>query len=432
MRFVSALCLWSFVLPVVAAPTGLSPSGGETVELLTSSQRGYLYDHDHVWRDTNVRNAPNYSGGTAVTLSWSGAGGAVTVNVKRLSDSKVVHAETTSGSSIAVYNLEIGAGYELTVTDSSGASASTTFYTSPDAPRLLKAGSMKVLRDLGGWTGFNGCKVRQNELLRGGPASGIDNDAAAKTFLRDILGLRTELDLRGESSDKLNVDGVTYVPLSRDEQYRVLTTTVNGRSGMSEEKWNNLIRSFEYIFDKSKRPLYFHCSAGKDRTGVTAALVLALLGVDIEDIWRDYQATPQSSPIIDNDSYFQGYLHDMATVMTGHDTFQEQVEAYFIEKLGFTTAQIETFRREMLIGYGEPECWTEEPHFVTATRTKLSAGKVTEEQYEGFETTRGFWYTWGKDGAEPTGWTQADGTPLKLAKPAGAGWKLMVKKGAGK
>jgi len=47
-------------------------------------------------------------------------------------------------------------------------------------------------------------------------------------------------------------------------------------------------------------PLVFHCAAGKDRTGVAAALILSLLGVDDEQIVDDYMVTQQLSPLLLN------------------------------------------------------------------------------------------------------------------------------------
>lgn len=45
---------------------------------------------------------------------------------------------------------------------------------------------------------------------------------------------------------------------------------------------------FELVQDESSLPLLFHCTAGKDRTGVAAALFLSALGVDDEAIFKDY------------------------------------------------------------------------------------------------------------------------------------------------
>jgi protein-tyrosine phosphatase len=48
---------------------------------------------------------------------------------------------------------------------------------------------------------------------------------------------------------------------------------------------------FDLLLQPERRPLLFHCTAGKDRTGFGAALVLAALGVEWEAIRADYLAT---------------------------------------------------------------------------------------------------------------------------------------------
>jgi hypothetical protein len=52
--------------------------------------------------------------------------------------------------------------------------------------------------------------------------------------------------------------------------------------------------SLRILADADRAPLAFHCAAGKDRTGVLAALTLALLGVDDENIADDYALTEES------------------------------------------------------------------------------------------------------------------------------------------
>jgi protein tyrosine/serine phosphatase len=48
---------------------------------------------------------------------------------------------------------------------------------------------------------------------------------------------------------------------------------------------------FEALADEEAGPLLFHCSGGKDRTGVATALLLAALGVADEDIAHDFGRT---------------------------------------------------------------------------------------------------------------------------------------------
>src|SRR5262249_55284986 len=49
-----------------------------------------------------------------------------------------------------------------------------------------------------------------------------------------------------------------------------------------------LVDALEIIAERDNHPLVFHCSAGKDRTGVLAAMVLAALGIVDEDVVEDY------------------------------------------------------------------------------------------------------------------------------------------------
>jgi len=59
-----------------------------------------------------------------------------------------------------------------------------------------------------------------------------------------------------------------------------------------------LLDSLELIADPNNHPLVFHCSVGKDRTGVLAAMLLAATGVIDEDIVHDYTLSAPFTPAI--------------------------------------------------------------------------------------------------------------------------------------
>jgi protein tyrosine/serine phosphatase len=48
-------------------------------------------------------------------------------------------------------------------------------------------------------------------------------------------------------------------------------------------------QAFELLADPENLPLLCHCTAGKDRTGIMAVLLLSLLGVDRPTIVQDYE-----------------------------------------------------------------------------------------------------------------------------------------------
>lgn len=61
---------------------------------------------------------------------------------------------------------------------------------------------------------------------------------------------------------------------------------------------------FTTLANSERRPLLFHCSTGKDRTGWAAAVILTLLGVSEEDVMREYlltneQLLPALQPVLD-------------------------------------------------------------------------------------------------------------------------------------
>jgi len=55
-------------------------------------------------------------------------------------------------------------------------------------------------------------------------------------------------------------------------------------------EWSGQYRAFFHkLLETDALPLVFHCTAGKDRTGIATALILYILGVDIESNGREYE-----------------------------------------------------------------------------------------------------------------------------------------------
>lgn len=152
-------------------------------------------------------------------------------------------------------------------------------------------------RDLGG------IRVGQDQVVRRGlvyRADGVHRLDGADLEVARALGLRTVIDLRtrgelerGRFPEALEVSwhhlplittmwsergfvaGDGPVPFLRD---RYLEMLVEGR--------DHLPLAVSLVADAS--PTLFHCAAGKDRTGVLAALILGLLGATADDIAADY------------------------------------------------------------------------------------------------------------------------------------------------
>lgn len=166
------------------------------------------------------------------------------------------------------------------------------------------------LRDLGGYRTRDGGIVRSGQVYRSGMMHHIT--PAGLATLRDDLRIRTVVDLRNDQ--ELNADGrspfedygiawrslpigveTVMTPEERQERYEALAA---GQVDWCESYVHMIDRGaaafrafFELVADAANAPLVFHCTGGRDRTGVGAALLLSSLGVDGETVARDYSLT---------------------------------------------------------------------------------------------------------------------------------------------
>lgn len=174
------------------------------------------------------------------------------------------------------------------------------------AERFLPLRSGLNFRDIGGYRTGDGREVRWGQVYRAGSLAGlVDADLA---YL-DQLGLGMVCDLRSprevrRAPDRLPAGwGGAWVarPLSSQvggrEQARLLRQQRCEldklllrmyTQDILEENAQAIGDMFTRLAQAENRPALFHCAAGKDRTGVMVALLLALLGVPDETIVADY------------------------------------------------------------------------------------------------------------------------------------------------
>ena len=173
-------------------------------------------------------------------------------------------------------------------------------------PLLLK--TIRNIRDLGGISTEDGRTIRPRRLIRSahlGSASEEDLQFLRKEErLAAVLDLRTNQE-RLEKPDHANgftcfaipvIDdlraGITHEKGAEEKEfpdmaflYRLMITRPETQSGFA--------RALHQIFtwDYSRGAILWHCTEGKDRCGITTALVLELLGVDHAVILEDYLKT---------------------------------------------------------------------------------------------------------------------------------------------
>lgn len=160
-------------------------------------------------------------------------------------------------------------------------------------------------RDLGGYSAADGRVVRHRHLFRSDALHRLTISDAAKVR---ALGVTTIIDFRTaherETSGQGGIEhlGAEHVHLptidttrsiSDDEAVaRSLITAADAYSMMLERGSGAYASALRRVAD-SESPVVFFCAAGKDRTGVFAAVVLGLLGVSDDDIVADYALTAE-------------------------------------------------------------------------------------------------------------------------------------------
>ena len=193
----------------------------------------------------------------------------------------------------AFYNAYAGQEYSWNVTAYGAdgvtvASAVNTFRTEDQVPRDLYVDGVTNVRDLGGRVTEDGGRVRQGLLFRGAKLDwkGIKmiSDEGIKT-MRQTLGIKTELDLRTDNES----GAITESFLGADVNY--VRRTLSGGFAPDATLRGNLKKVFALLADENNYPIFFHCAAGADRTGLVAWFVNGLLGVSEDDLWRDYLLT---------------------------------------------------------------------------------------------------------------------------------------------
>jgi protein-tyrosine phosphatase len=170
-----------------------------------------------------------------------------------------------------------------------------------EPPRHLAFDGLFNVRDLGGYRTADGRLTRWRTLYR---ADGLNRAQGDDLERLSALGLRTVLDLRtaGERDERgsFPVDQlpVSYHHLPMLEQTwegQALDPDVEGAvfltlryREMLDVGAPAIASALRVLGDARSYPAAFHCAAGKDRTGVLAALVLGVLGVPDDTIAVDY------------------------------------------------------------------------------------------------------------------------------------------------
>ncbi len=198
--------------------------------------------------------------------------------------------------------------YTAPVLSSAGAKAAPV-HPAPGTQLPFAGGSN--FRELGGYTADEGKTVRWGQIYRGIPTGLLTSEADRPRL--DGLGLRLILDLRSSAEAAKLPD---YVPdgarlvqicgLCDDAGQEIsfapgeiqrLMANAPADTSIPQMMYRRMLcgnKAFKELFralEAGETPILFHCSAGKDRTGVAAMLILLALGASDETICADFART---------------------------------------------------------------------------------------------------------------------------------------------
>ena len=231
-------------------------------------------------------------------------------------------------------------------------------------------------RDIGGYLNQDGRRVKKGLYFRAGR-----QDRMTKKDLIQLsdLNISTQIDLRKQEEvldqgrGPLEDMGAKYINISvipegGSEKLNKLVgdTGISGKRylGYLEFGPTSWLRLFGILADEENLPVLLHCTAGKDRTGVSTAFLLSVLGVSRDIIEADYLLTNldterQADFIESTVGYPEGYNREKMISIAGvpkdaMKDFLDGVESKwgsvieYLEKIGVTREQMDQVRLNFL------------------------------------------------------------------------------------
>lgn len=173
--------------------------------------------------------------------------------------------------------------------------------------RVLRLQGSSNFRDLGGYVTADGRRLRWRRIFRSDHLASL---SAADLQVLTQLGIGHAVDFRGAHEraaqgyawPQFNVHAFMIEPTVVQRTQALLaaghTLTPAHTVELMQETYRSFVHDnadrFARLFQlllQSEQPLVFHCTAGKDRTGWAAALILHALGVPREQVVEDYLLT---------------------------------------------------------------------------------------------------------------------------------------------
>ncbi|MBO7683492.1 MAG: tyrosine-protein phosphatase [Kiritimatiellae bacterium] len=248
-------------------------------------------------------------------------------------------------------------------------------------PRFVVADGVSNMRDIGGWKGLGGRRVRHGLAYRSAAfdtgvrfrRAGRDNyeylfglsaveggeKADFKPAERTIadkgidvlvkgLGIRSDLDLRSPHE----CHGMTASPLGAGVKWFHCPQLAYGNFGKDESR-RAFAKAFRVFLDESNYPVVFHCAGGADRTGAVAFMLNGICGVSLDDLRKDWELTAFGTSHAENPGFTHARRFDRLVAVIEKEPGETLADkaASYVRSCGFTDADI-AHVREIMLGPG--------------------------------------------------------------------------------
>ncbi|MEM7276229.1 MAG: tyrosine-protein phosphatase [Actinomycetota bacterium] len=247
-------------------------------------------------------------------------------------------------------------------------------------------------REMGGLPAAAGSTIRPGQLFRSGhwsKATDDDVDTLAEVGLTTVIDFRTEIDRTADGGpDRLPPD-LRYLALEMVDEsgmsHEIRSTLMSGDQGLVDARFGDgqahrlatdgvvdmatdqtkqavFGRFLATVADADRRPVLWHCSAGKDRAGWAATLLGIALGVPDEALMEHYLASNIHRPVESRIAHYRTLGIDaevlrpflsvhrdyLAAGLAAIDDGWPNRDAYLEQALGFGPDRVAVLRDQLL------------------------------------------------------------------------------------
>ena len=295
------------------------------------------------------------------TLRWTAnaEAGKLKLELSEAETGWKMEQEISEGSDyVAITNLtpDVHYTYKVSSIDKGTVMTEGEFSTYGSIRQVFFKTRVRNGRDLGGWRTYDGKMVKYHKIYRTGRwESGTMSNSGKKAIIAE--GVKAQLDLRNTSDvlDKAAIDGMDFCA-------PIIVT--GGDAMLIADDGEKTRQCMQFVIDciKNDKPVIFHCSLGRDRTGTLGMIILGVLDVIEGDISKEYEVTyfsPRGWSIAESETYkiFQNKRTTWAykpaaeyiwnNFVDEGESFSKGIEDYLVS-IGISLEDINTFRELML------------------------------------------------------------------------------------